>query len=211
MYFSSVKAVADQINRRTKEDTAARPGTPYGQSKRMAEEYILSHGAEGKSLYVLRPCMVHGPDNKGNLNLLHKMVDLGSPYPLGKFQNQRSFLYVGNLLFIIDQLISKSVKSGVYNLSDDGYLDTRDLIRLIAEATGQKARIWNWPAGLIRRLTAVGDKLGLPLNHQNLTKLTGNYQVSNEKIKAAIGASLPFTLEEGLKNTIAHFHGVDKV
>src|SRR5690606_31466401 len=89
IYASSVKAIADSVEGELTEDTPARPLTAYGISKLKAEEYIqqLSLGMTSKAFYILRPCMVHGPGNKGNLNLLYKFVTKGIPYPLGAFNN----------------------------------------------------------------------------------------------------------------------------
>ena len=72
IYFSSVKAVADTLNHTVlTEEIAPTPKTPYGKSKLEAEKYIMSKLLpEGKRVYILRPAMIHGPGNKGNLNLL---------------------------------------------------------------------------------------------------------------------------------------------
>jgi nucleoside-diphosphate-sugar epimerase len=83
------------------EEVEPKPLTHYGKSKLMAEEYILSQPLSvGKSYYILRPCMIHGPGNKGNLNLLYQIVQKGIPYPLAAFENKRSFLSIENLCFI---------------------------------------------------------------------------------------------------------------
>jgi len=126
IYFSSVKAVADSVkNDILTEDDFPNPQTPYGQSKLEAEKYLMSHNLpEGKSLYIFRPAMIHGPGNKGNLNLLYKFVKSGIPYPLGLFENQRSFTSIGNINFIIENLIEKNIESGIYNVADSGSLST---------------------------------------------------------------------------------------
>ena len=69
-----------------------KPSNYFGQSKLLAEEYILSKEIPNdKHVYILRPCMIHGPGNKGNLNLLYKIVSKNIPWPLGAFENKRSF------------------------------------------------------------------------------------------------------------------------
>ena len=91
IFLSTVKAVADNVNGVLTEDTIPNPQTHYGKSKLLAEQYIQSHPPpHGKSYYILRPCMIHGPNNKGNLNLLYQFVKKGFPYPLGAFQNYRN-------------------------------------------------------------------------------------------------------------------------
>ncbi len=95
IYFSSVKAAADTVDGILYEDIVPNPQTPYGQSKRQAEEYLLAQPLPAaKRLFIMRPCMIHGPGNKGNLNLLYKFVQKGIPYPLAAFDNERSYLSV---------------------------------------------------------------------------------------------------------------------
>lgn len=208
IYFSSVKAVADTVEGILTEDVSANPKTPYGKSKLQAEEYLLSKVLpEGKRLIILRPCMIHGPGNKGNLNLLYQVVKKGIPYPLGAFDNKRSFLSIDNLNFIIHQiLINTDFPSGVYNVADDISLSTNELIKIIAEASEVRGRIWKLPTGLITGLAKVGDILHLPLNSERLKKLTESYVVSNEKVKNALGVQeLPVSSKEGLMRTIRSF------
>lgn len=209
IYFSSVKAVADSVkNDVLTENDTPDPQTPYGQSKLEAEEYILSRELpEGKKVYILRPAMIHGPGNKGNLNLLYKFVAKGIPYPLGAFSNQRSFMSIGNLNFIIEQLIQKDIQSGIFQVADSEPLSTNEIIDLIAKSMNKKPSIWNIPIGLIQMAARLGDILPLPLNSEKVKKLTENYIVSNKKIAGSIGASLPISAKEGMKSTLNSFKG----
>lgn len=86
--------------------------------------------------------MIHGPGNKGNLNLLYGVVKKGIPWPLGAFENRRSFTSVGNLCYVIDGLLTKSVPSEIYHMGDDEAISTNELIAVIYEAMGKKAHIW---------------------------------------------------------------------
>jgi nucleoside-diphosphate-sugar epimerase len=200
IYFSSIKAAVDSISKPLDEEVQPNPITPYGKSKLKAEEYINAHTIAEKKYYILRPCMIHGKGNKGNLNLLYKLVKSGIPYPLGAFQNKRSFLNADNLNFIIDKLIHTSVESGIYNLSDEGSLSTNQVVSIIASTLGKKPRIWNFSTKLTRYLfSAIGKK-------QMLSKLTESMEVSNRKILMAIGQSLPVSIDEGLRKTIRSFY-----
>jgi len=207
-YFSSVKAVADTVEGVLEENVEGKPYTPYGKSKLEAEQYLLAQTLpEGKRLFVIRPCMIHGPGNKGNLNLLYKVVERGIPWPLAAFHNQRSFLSMDNLSFLIRQMIEKEeLPSGVYNFADDEALSTNELVTLISETLGKKPKLWSISAGLIKGIVKIGDVLPLPLNSERLKKLTESYVVSNEKIKQALGIEkLPLTAKEGLEKTIRSF------
>ena len=204
---SSVKAAADFVpGDILTEDIVPNPVGPYGESKIKAEEYILSHPASDKQVYILRPCMIHGPGNKGNLNLLYGVVKKGVPWPLGAFENHRCFTSIDNLCFVIKELLVKEVESGIYNMCDDEALSTNGLITVICKALGKKARIWYLPKGLMNGMAKVGDGLHLPLNSERLTKLTEDYVVSNAKIKKALGIDkMPIRAEEGLTQTIKSF------
>lgn len=207
IFFSSVKAAADFVpGDILTEDIVPNPVGPYGESKIKAEEYILSHPASGKQVYILRPCMIHGPGNKGNLNLLYSVVKRGIPWPLGAFENRRCFTSIGNLCFAIEGLLTKDIASGIYNMGDDEALSTNELITVICDALGKKAHIWHLPKGLMNSMAKVGSVLHLPLNSERLTKLTENYVVSNAKIKKALGVDkMPISAEEGLILTIKSF------
>lgn len=205
--LSSVKAVADEVVGELTEDAKAKPITHYGNSKLLAEKYILSKSIpEGKRVYILRPCMIHGPGNKGNLNLLYSFVSKGLPWPLGLFENFRSYLSIENLCFIIKELIDREdIPSGVYNVADDVPLSTNELINMIAESKGKKARILNISQNLIKVLARIGDLLKLPLNSERLQKLTESFVVSNAKIKTVLGKPLPVSSKEGLVRTFQSF------
>lgn len=207
-YFSSVKAAADTLQVILDETIKPDPKTPYGKSKLEAEIFLLSQNLPiGKRLFIIRPCMIHGSGNKGNLNLLFKVVHKGIPWPLAAFDNQRSFLSMDNLNFLILKIIKNSnIPSGVYNFSDDKSLSTNELVNLITETFSKKARLWKINSRLISGLAKIGDVLQLPLNSERLKKLTESYIVSNEKIKRELNIKkLPFTAEEGLKKTIESF------
>lgn len=208
IFISSVKAVADTVEDILTEEQEPNPQTDYGKSKLMAERYIQSQELpEGKAYYILRPCMIHGPGNKGNLNLLYKFVQKGIPYPLAAFENKRSFLSIENLCFVIKQLLEKDTASGVYNIADDDVLSTNEVVQILAAASDKKPVLWKIPSFLIKRMANIGGFFKLPLNPERLKKLTESYVVSNQKIKGALNQHLPVKSEEGLLQTARSFGG----
>lgn len=211
IFFSSVKAAAERVAGDVlTEEMVPAPVGPYGESKRRAEEYILkklsgiSSQDSDKRVYILRPCLIHGPGNKGNLNLLYNVVKKGIPWPLGAYQNRRSFCSIGNISYVVEQLIVKDdIESGIYHVGDDEPLSTNELIRMIGESIGKRSRIWKLPKGLMHAVAFVGGALRFPLNGERLSKLTQNYVVSNVKIKQALGiGKMPFTAQEGMRKTL---------
>ncbi len=206
--LSSVKAVADEIQGVLTEQYIPNPITHYGKSKLLAEQYILSQPIpEGKRVYILRPCMIHGPGNKGNLNLLYSLVSKGIPWPLGAFENKRSFCSIDNIMFIIKELIDQDdIPSGVYNVADDEPIGTNNIIEIISNRLNRSPRIWRLPPFVLNIIAKTGDIFRLPLNTERLKKLTENYIVSNKKIKDAINKSLPVSSTEGLLKTFESFN-----
>ena len=211
IFFSSVKAAADTVPGDVlTEEIVPAPIGPYGESKIAAENYILSRDTErvakGMETYIMRPCMIHGPGNKGNLNLLYGVVSKRIPWPLGAFENRRSFTSIDNLCYVIERLIALPVESGIYHMGDDEALSTNELIAVMCGALGRKAHIWRLPQGMMNGLAKMGGWLHLPLNPERLRKLTENYVVSNDKIKRAIGIEkMPVRAAEGLEKTIRSF------
>ena len=205
--LSSVKAVADNVVGSLSEDCKPNPKTHYGKSKLLAERYILSKSIPGnKRVYILRPCMIHGPNNKGNLNLLYKLVSKRIPWILGAFKNMRSYCSIDNLLFVINEFIhNKAVPSGVYNVADDEHLSTNEIISLMAKSNNKKTIIFNVYPFIIKIIAKIGDVIPLPLNSERLKKLTESYMVSNEKLKKYIGKKLPLTSRVGILNTFKTF------
>jgi len=207
-FFSSVKAVADTVEGTLYEDVKPKAITPYGKSKLEAETYLLSQKLpEGKRLFIIRPCMIHGPGNKGNLNLLYKVVEKGIPWPLAAFENKRSFLSIDNLSYLIhEMLLNQEVASGIYHFADDKPLSTNELIRAINKALDRKAKFLPIPKVFIETIAKCGDVINFPLNSERLKKLTENYVVSNQKIKTALNIKqLPLSAEEGIIKTIKSF------
>jgi nucleoside-diphosphate-sugar epimerase len=201
--LSSVKAVADNVNGILTEDEIPNPKTHYGKSKLLAEKCILSKDIpKNKRVFVLRPCMIYGPGNKGNLNLLYKIVSKRVPWILGSFNNKRSYCSINNLLFIINELIeNKNIASGIYNVADDNPLSTNEIVSIIADSLCMKSKTLNISKKLIKIVAKIGDYLPLPLNSERLKKLTESYLVSNNKIKKAIKKSLPINIREGMLDT----------
>ena len=208
IFMSSVKATADEVKGILTEEYSSNPNTHYGISKLKAENYILNQKLpEGKRIYILRPCMIHGPGNKGNLNLLYSVVKIGFPWPLAAFENQRSFLSIENLCVVIQQILNRNdITSGIYNVADDKPLSTNELILLISKSQNKAARTLAIHKKIISLLAKIGDILHLPLNSERLQKLTESYVVSNDKIVKALGKPMPFSAEEGLKKTFQSFH-----
>jgi len=200
IYFSSVKAVASIVEGVLTEEDVFEVDNPYGASKRKAEEYLLSQKLNpSQRVYILRPCMIHGPGNKGNLNLLYQMAKRAIPFPFAAYENERSLLGVDNLNEVIWGLLTQKPEGGVYNLSDDGYISTNEIYTLMGEVLAKKVLLLKISKPLITLIGKIGDKTPLPIDSLKIMKLTENYRVSNKKIKVALGwESMPYDLKDNL-------------
>ena len=207
LYFSSVKAVKDHFDNILTEDVIPSPSTAYGKSKLAAENYLHSNlEKKEKKVFILRPCMIHGIGNKGNLNLLYNFVSKNIPWPLGAFNNKRSFCNIDNLCFVVNELISRQdIPTGIYNIADDDSISTNGIIELIAKSQNRRPYIFSINKDLIKLLARAGDYLKLPLNTERLIKITESYIVSNTKIKSAIGKELPHSTQNGFLKTFQSF------
>jgi nucleoside-diphosphate-sugar epimerase len=210
IHISSLAALEEyESSRPLTESDNCRPESWYGKSKREAEEWLIGQRLPmNKKLFIIRPPMIHGPGDKGNLRLLYKLICKGIPYPLASFDNKRSFIAIDNFTFLIKQMIDNQSKlsSGLYHVTDDEAISTNDIIEVIKEITGKRVSKLVFPRFLIHGLAKLGDIVPIPLNSKRLKKMTNNLLVSNDKIKSELGISkLPLTAREGISKTIEWF------
>lgn len=206
IFLSSIKAVTDHADQLIDETFIPNPKTPYGKSKHLAEQYLNDHPVMGKRVVILRPCMIHGPDNKGNLNLLYSFVNKGIPYPLAAFDNHRSFLSIGNLCFALEKIIQNPACTGTFNIADDEAISTAELVKLIGTVCAKHPRMLKIPRPIIRTMAAVGSFLHLPINSSTLSKLTESMAVSNRRLLLTLNAKFPISTRDGLTLTLKSMH-----
>jgi nucleoside-diphosphate-sugar epimerase len=210
IHISSLAAVEEYESKKyLVENDCCNPKSYYGITKRDAEVWLLQQKLpENKKVIIIRPPMVHGPGDKGNLGLLYKLISKGIPYPLSSFKNKRSFISIYNFTFFIKEIISKQelLESGIYHISDDDPISTNEIIEIIKKITKKNMPNLALPKFLLIGLARIGDIVPIPLNSVRLKKLTSILLVSNSKIKSALGIQkLPLSAEEGLKITIKSF------
>lgn len=208
-YARSKKAAEDYILSHTDitESTDSKTNTNCTNDtngiSRHARDDNASTGSATKRIYILRPCMIHGKGVKGNLPLLFKFVKKGLPWPLAAFDNQRSYASMGNVSYIVNELLKKNVKSGTYNVCDDETVSTNELIELMSKEIGRKTKMIKIPMGIVRMGAKIGDLIHLSLNTERLGKLTESNVIDNSEIKKALSISyMPVKAMDGLKFTI---------
>ena len=225
IFLSSCHAIAGESDDVLTDRTVPQPVTAYGRSKLAAEESIKSVLADsGCAWTILRPPLVYGPGNKANFGLLVKLVQTGLPLPLASVRNRRSFIYVENLVDLIGTCLANPKAFGKTFLPSDGEdVSTAELIRAVNRAnqsvqcsvssdsvpskstshtsptTCHSPRLFPFPERLLK---AVGRLPGLG----PLRKLTSSLYVDSEPIRRDLGWIPPFTMEQGLRRTLAKRH-----
>ena len=210
IHISSLAALEEFESIKPLEETdECNPISFYGKSKREAEVWLLEQELPNdKKLIIVRPPMVHGSGDKGNLGLLYKLISKGIPYPLSSFNNKRSFISIDNFTFYIKKIIEKHhlLTNGIYHISDNDSLSSTELIKIIKGVLDKGVLEIAVPQFLIKGLAKVGDILPLPLNTKRLKKMTSTLLLSNNKINTVLGINkLPLTAEQGLEKTIKSF------
>ncbi len=214
IFISSIGAVADFGDTLIDENAKPAPVSPYGRSKLAGEEAVREvFRGSAVEWCVLRPVLVYGPGNPGNMARLLRLVRSGLPLPLAGIHNHRSFLFVGNLVGAIARVVTaRGVAGQVFHVADDKIVSTPELIQLIASTAGRKARLWpapRWSLRLAARCGEVAGGLGLRtgLDSYSLRRLEESLTVSTKALRHATGWRPARTLLEGLRITLGYEGG----
>jgi UDP-N-acetyl-alpha-D-quinovosamine dehydrogenase len=198
VYLSSVKVIGERTGERpyTEEDVV-RPEDPYGVSKAEAERALAAIAKEtGLPITILRPPLVYGPGVKGNFLRLLRLVARGVPLPLGAIDNRRSFIYLGNLVDAIVQVLDAPPAAGKTYLAADGEdLSTPGLVRALASALGVKPRLVPFPLAPLKLAAALAGR------RAEFARLADSLQVDSTRIRRELDWRPPYTLAQGLEHT----------
>jgi len=173
------------------------PQDPYAISKWEAEQGLREITAQSAmEIVILRPPLVYGPGVKANFLRLIRWVDRGVPMPLASVHNQRSMIYLGNLVDALMIALVHPVCAGkTYLLSDGEDVSTPELMLRIAASLGRKSKLWSLPMGVLRLLGVLSGKSA------EIDRLLGSLQVDVRPFCRDTGWKPPFTLAEGIEET----------
>ena len=199
IFISSVKVNGEstEINQPFTEENAANPQDAYGLSKHEAEQGLLLFTQQtGMEVVIIRPPLVYGVGVKANFASMLRAVKRGIPLPLGAIHNQRSFVYVGNLVSLILRCLDHPAAANQVFLVSDGYdTSTTELLRASALALGVKSRLLPVPQRLIAFATSMLGKRAVA------QRLCDNLQVDIAKAQTLLGWKPPVSMADGLKAT----------
>ncbi|MFA6013853.1 MAG: SDR family oxidoreductase [Gallionellaceae bacterium] len=198
VYVSSIKvngeATVDKIF--TEADLPC-PQDPYGISKFEAEQALKKVSQEtGLDIVVIRPPLIYGAGVKGNFEQMLRFLSKGIPLPLSLIKNQRSLVYIGNL---VDALITCAVHPAAagqtYLLSDGDDISTPDLLRELGKGLGCPAWLLPCPPGILKFVGSVTGR------SDQIERLLGSLQVDSGKIRRELNWTPPYTVQQGLHAT----------
>jgi nucleoside-diphosphate-sugar epimerase len=197
IFVSSIGAMGTTCDQRLTELSSCQPDTAYGQSKLLAETAIAELTQRSQMQHtIIRPPLVYGPKNPGNMERLLKLIDRGLPLPLGSVRNQRSFIYVENLVdAIITCLDHPGALGQTFLVSDSEALSTPDLIRILATALGKSPHLFACPPALLRLIGRLSGRSDM------INRLIGSLAIDNRKIRNSLGWQPPSTATQGLQAT----------
>lgn len=139
--FTSSVAVYGHQAGTPDEDSPHHPINPYGETKSQAEAVFLEwfrKSPETRTLVMIRPSVVFGPSNRGNVHTLMDQVVRGRFLMVGNGENKKSMAYVGNLCGFIRHTLSFGAGLHVFNYADKPDFSMNDLVRLICRLTGRQ-------------------------------------------------------------------------
>ncbi len=203
VYISSIKVNGESTTglKAFTEADAAKPEDPYGISKYEAEQGLRLLAEEtGLDVVIIRPPLVYGPGVKANFLSFVKLSATGVPLPFGSVDNQRSMVYVGNLVNLIVCCINHPAAANQTFLVSDGEdVSLRNLVTYIRLCLGRSPRLLPAPLWLFKLAGAVTDKQGV------VDRLVGDLQVDSSKARTLLEWVPPFTVSQGIEATMADF------
>ena len=203
VYVSSIKVNGEETRdgENFSETDRPAPQDPYAVSKWEAEQALHRVAGEtGLEVVIVRPPLVYGPGVKGNFIRLLAVVDKGIPLPLASVRNQRSLIYLGNLVDTLIACASHPAAAGKTYLVRDGEdISIPDLVRQMAIGLEKPARLFPMPVKLLRGLGRLFGKL------ESVDRIVGSLCINDDLLRKELGWKPRFTLQQGLQTTTAWY------
>lgn len=161
-------------------ETKECPNNFYGDSKLQAEKGLHELESENFKVCILRPCMIYGPNAKGNFPRLARLATKIPIFPC--WHNKRSMLYIDNLAEFVKQIILRQMRGTFYPQNRE-HIDTVEIVRYFANASGKKI----WITKLLNPFVWMGSFVFQPINKMfatyyydpKMSKMDFDYQLVN--------------------------------
>jgi nucleoside-diphosphate-sugar epimerase len=207
VFVSSIAAVCTRSDAPVDDQTPAAPTDVYGCSKFEAEQALLAELGNAQTDWcILRPPLIYGPGNPGNMRRLLTLMATGLPLPFASIRNRRSFMFVDNL---VDALLKVLRHAGAvrstYVVSDGSDFSTPELVSALAIATGRRARLLAVPISVLQSLGRAGDAVHALLGKSPgidsimVDRLVGSLFVDGIRFRQAFDWQPPVSAEQAFE------------
>ncbi len=212
IFISSIGAMASLNEQILRENSPCQPDTPYGHSKLLAEKALIEETKNSNMTWtIIRPPLVYGPGNPGNMERLIKLINLGLPLPFAAINNRRSLVFVENL---VDALVSvlrypHKAANQIFLISDGQDVSTSELIDKISQLKNKPIKQLPVPPNLLTILGKGGDYVEnmlhrqMPINSTTVERLVGSLFVDIRYIQNTLLWHPPYTIDQGLEKTLS--------
>lgn len=193
------------------EDSVVAPFNDYGHSKLEAEKHLRAwaEADPARSVTIVRPVVVFGENNRGNVHTLMNQIARGKFLMIGRGENKKSMAYVGNIANFLKYCANRQENFEILNYADKPDLQTRELVAVIYESFGKKRPKFYIPymigilAGFGFDILARLTRKTFPISMIRVQKFCADTVVSSEKAMQS-GYSPQYSLSEGVRRMIEH-------
>lgn len=208
IFISSLSVYGSKINKVISEESKCVPENDYGKSKYTAENIVIDNfKTTNINWCIIRPTLVYGKGNPGNMERLIKLIISGVPLPFMMIRNKRSMLYIGNLVSALYEVMENPYANRkIYVLSDGEELSTKEIVVLIKKNIGRGGLIFPMPVFMLKIIGIFGDYMkkfnlnNIGIDSYSVDKIISSLEVDSSKIRKELTWQPPYTLEEGIKN-----------
>ncbi|HPS61833.1 MAG TPA: NAD-dependent epimerase/dehydratase family protein [Bacteroidales bacterium] len=186
------------------------PFNHYGKSKLEAEALIREwqSGDPGRSAVILRPSVVFGEGNRGNVYNLLKQISSGRFMMIGKGENTKSMAYVGNVSAFI-RFLAETMRPGlhVYNYTDLPDITTREIVSVVRAELGKSRSVIRLPysigmaAGKLFDIFSAVTGKEMNISAIRIKKFCSSTRFDSTKAHS-LGFDPPYRLVDALRKTI---------
>lgn len=190
VFMSTVKVYGEGLDGLTyTENSSCNPEDGYGRSKLNAEMELKKLCDDSFNVSIIRSPVVYGYGVKGNIKNLVNLVNTLPIIPLNGIYNKRSMVYIGNLCYLINEIMVQK-KPGIFLASDDEAIGTSKLIELIAKQLNKKIFLIKFP--FLKMVLRVLK----PAFHN---RIYGNLAVDSSITKKRLNLINPYSVEQGIE------------
>ncbi len=203
IFISSVKVNGEltEKNSQFTADDIPNPADAYSISKMEAESALIKLSKEtNMEIVILRPPLIYGPGVKANFLSMMKLLYKNPPLPFGNIKNNRSFVYVYNLVDLILKVIKHPKAAGqIFLVSDDQDISTATLLRSTSFFLGKNIKLFPVPIFVLKAIFFLTGKKDF------FQRLVASLSLDIRKTKQLLNWSPPYSYQEGIKATAEDF------